>query len=463
MPLWALKHKKKGTQITKIKDNFYLYKVKSKWDKDTKKSKKITEEYLGKLTPEGLILPKHKRELNLECPKEYGNVFFSNKIGGELIKKLKHHFPYDYESIVSIAIIKLCYQSRINTMQIRYKTSYLSEIYNNANMSPKKISELFNTLGSYDYTIKKFFKDLKKEGETIAIDLTSIFTDSENISFAEKGHNSKKIYHDQLQFLMLYSLNQNLPTFFKVLPGSIRDVSSLVNAVEESEYKEVILVSDRGFTSKNNWEFLESKSLKYIFPLRRNSSLLSYDISKHRDYFMFRKRVIWYRKFEKEGRKITQFLDKKLLAEEEKTYICLKEKGIVLEKEYEKKKDKFGVISIITNTDKTPKDIFEIYKSRNDIEVAFDTMKNCLDDDKTYMQSTENVKGYFFITFLALYFYIQIQNLLREKDMLKKYSVSNILLQLSKFYKIKINDKEITSEIPKQTRLIIEKLDIPIT
>jgi len=463
MPLWTLEHKKKGTQITKIKDKYYLYKVKSIWDKDAKKSKKITEEYLGRITPEGIVTPKHKRELKIECPKEYGNISFVNSFGEDLIKKLKHYFPYDYESIICVAIIKLCYQSRINNMSLRYKTSHLSKIYENANMSPKKISELLNTLGNDDHIIKKFFEDLKEESETIAIDLTSIFTDSENISFAEKGHNSKKIYHDQLQFLMLYSLTQNLPTFFKVLPGSVRDVSSLVNAIEESGYSDAILVSDRGFTSENNWKFLEGKSLKYIFPLRRNSALLSYNTSKHKDYFMFRERVIWYREFEKKSRRIIQFLDKKLLAEEEKTYICLKEKKIVTKKEYEKKKGGFGIISIITNTDKTPKDIFEIYKSRNDIEIAFDIMKNCLNDDKTYMQSTENVKGYFFITFLSLYLYIKIQNLLKEKKMLKKYSVTNTLLHLSKFYKFNVNDKEIISEIPKQTRLIMEKLGIPIT
>jgi len=55
MPDWVLKHRKKGTQVTRMGNNYYLYKVKSVWDPSKKRAKKITEKYLGKITPEGLI------------------------------------------------------------------------------------------------------------------------------------------------------------------------------------------------------------------------------------------------------------------------------------------------------------------------------------------------------------------------------------------------------------------------
>ena len=39
-PNWVLKHKRKGTEIRKIGNNFYLYKVTSVWDKERKRARK---------------------------------------------------------------------------------------------------------------------------------------------------------------------------------------------------------------------------------------------------------------------------------------------------------------------------------------------------------------------------------------------------------------------------------------
>jgi len=56
MPDWVLAQRKKGTQVTKNGNNYYLYKVKSAWDPSKKRARKITEKYLGKITPEGVII-----------------------------------------------------------------------------------------------------------------------------------------------------------------------------------------------------------------------------------------------------------------------------------------------------------------------------------------------------------------------------------------------------------------------
>ena len=60
-PNWVLKHKRKGTEIRKIGNNFYLYKVTSVWDKERKRARKITEKFLGTITQDGLIKPREER------------------------------------------------------------------------------------------------------------------------------------------------------------------------------------------------------------------------------------------------------------------------------------------------------------------------------------------------------------------------------------------------------------------
>ena len=47
--------------------------------------------------------------------------------------------------------------------------------------------------------------------------------------------------------------------------------------------------------------------------------------------------------------------------------------------------------------------------------------------------------------------------------MLKKYSPRDVLLHLSRIHKLKVNDEWVTSKIPKKSREIIDKFDIPIT
>jgi len=56
-PDWVMKHKAKGTEIRKFRNYYYLYKIRSEYDKEKKRAKKITEKFLGKITEEGLINP----------------------------------------------------------------------------------------------------------------------------------------------------------------------------------------------------------------------------------------------------------------------------------------------------------------------------------------------------------------------------------------------------------------------
>jgi predicted transposase YbfD/YdcC len=56
-PDWALKHKTKGTELRNIRDKYYLYKITSKWDKELKKTKKITLGQIGVITEEHGLIP----------------------------------------------------------------------------------------------------------------------------------------------------------------------------------------------------------------------------------------------------------------------------------------------------------------------------------------------------------------------------------------------------------------------
>lgn len=63
LPKWVLKHQRKGTQAVQIGNGYYLYKISSRWNPKKKRADKITDKYLGAITREGVVKPKHERVL----------------------------------------------------------------------------------------------------------------------------------------------------------------------------------------------------------------------------------------------------------------------------------------------------------------------------------------------------------------------------------------------------------------
>ena len=78
-PEWALAHKRKGTELHLLKGKYYLYQVTSKWNPEKKRSMKITEKFLGRITEaEGFIesekarLRRQQVQIERVQVKEYG-------------------------------------------------------------------------------------------------------------------------------------------------------------------------------------------------------------------------------------------------------------------------------------------------------------------------------------------------------------------------------------------------------
>lgn len=87
------------------------------------------------------------------------------------------------------------------------------------------------------------------------------------------------------------------------------------------------------------------------------------------------------------------------------------------------------------------------------IEELFDSMKNVLETDNTYMQNEDALQGLMFVNHLALQFYQQIYLFLKDNKLNGKYSVKDFLLYLKQVRKVRINgewhDAEITAAVSK--------------
>ena len=96
------------------------------------------------------------------------------------------------------------------------------------------------------------------------------------------------------------------------------------------------------------------------------------------------------------------------------------------------------------------------------MEVAFDAMKNELQNDKSYLHTTEGLRGYFFICFISLYKYLSILQVLKDEGLSQKMSVKEVLLELSRMYVIVNGARRTLSEIPERSQKIADAFGLKL-
>jgi transposase len=478
LPEWVQKHKTVGKEVRNISGRYYLYEVTSKYDPAKKRSQKITKRYLGRITPEGLTKPNRetlKETMQQVSIKEYGATYFTLTHCSNIIELLKTHYPQEWEQITAFAITRLFHFSPLKNVQVHYAASHLSDALKDAQVSPESLTKLLHSIGLARGRVVEFMKNFI-EGNQIVIDLTHIFSLSEGVISATLGHNGQGQYLPQVNLVLLHSLEKKTPSFFRLVPGSIRDVSTVVASVKEAQLSAALVIGDKGFYSELNVAALEEEKLEYLLPLKRNGSQISYAPTRSGDrkrfdgFFQFDERVIWYReqklksRADKEaGRRVFLFLDEKLKAEEEKDFMShVKAKRLGAE-EYFERQFCMGTIAVITNCSFRAQRVFELLKERLEVEQVFDTFKNTLHADRSFMRDDLGLQGWMFVNFVALLLYYRFYDLLLQCEVLDKYSPRDVILHLSRVFKLRIGEKWVLSEVPKSSKILMEKLKIQIS
>ncbi|MEM0174296.1 MAG: hypothetical protein QXI16_07310 [Sulfolobaceae archaeon] len=151
-----------------------------------------------------------------------------------------------------------------------------------------------------------------------------------------------------------------------------------------------------------------------------------------------------------------------LRAKAEKNLIREIEEGVRKQDDLADERNKFGKFANLSNMRSTPKEIYELYKSREEGKQAFDAMKNELENDKAYLHKTDGIRGYFFIFFISLYIYFGILETLKSKGMAHKISIKEVLFEFSKIYVIANSAKRSVSEIPGKSQKIADAFGLKL-
>ena len=492
-PDWVINHKKPGTEIKRINDKYYLYGVKSMYDKTIKRSKKISLGILGSITKEYGFIPSSKNELKAKSVKtyldknifivEYGlaKYFFDEIQQDNVLQKLKLHFPHSWKFIVALVYCRLAYKSPLKNIPFNLEQSAIMDLLEwDEKLNDQKICDFMYNLGSNQHSIHEFLRPIDNHSKTVLMDATHIVLQSNNICLAQKGYNANFDYLPQITLLYIYDATTLKPLYYRMLPGNIREISALKNTLKMSGLESSVFIADKGFFSDANITELEKIKMQYIIPLKRDNKNIPYQkcisLEQTDNYFEYNKRFIFFSQHQIKTlfgkRNLVLFLDGKLKEQEKTDYLrrILSFPEEYSKENFNKKIIKMGTMAILHNTEYSSQEIYFEYKGRCEIEQFFDHLKNTLEADSSNMQREESLYGWMFINHLAMLIVYRLFNKLKtiplnkKQKLIHKYSIQDVLQHLQTIKKIKIdkNDK-IICEINKYTKELLKYLKLSIT
>ena len=250
-------HHKKATGVT------YVYEITEEyWDKERKQMRN-KQVCIDKLDPEtGELIPS-KRRRSEERPSVavtastsvIGPTLLLDKIAREtrLTKTLKHAFPEQWEQIVTLAFFLVCTGNALVHADTWCRNH---EVPSTASHASQRVSELLQSITEDE--LQSFFKQWIREvseKDFLCYDITSVSSYSELNEYVRYGYNRDGEPLPQVNLAMVYGQKTKLPVIFRVLPGSISDVSTvnkLLEGFDKLDFPTMDLVMDRGFYSQSN-------------------------------------------------------------------------------------------------------------------------------------------------------------------------------------------------------------------
>lgn len=389
--------------------------------------------------------------------------------------------------------------------------------------SSSSISRLCFKLGKDGSGRDKFFKAwIEACGKPRALihDTTSISTYSSNLEDAEWGYNRDEEKMEQINLALVVSRNSRLPLWFRTVPGSIPDVSTLkltCKTLKAFGLKNFSCSLDRGYFSRTNLLDMLEAGIDFIIGVPLSVNQAKTIIKANRQGLKVAKRSFLYKgsrlrhtacNYSLEGKngKIVDLSGHLYFDPERHELSAARLESVVLGLEHKASTNRFStcgdaqtwradngawfarflsvklvddkwkivrksnVISkvvnnygmtlvVTTDRDRCREDVLDDYRCRDIAEKIIDIAKNDSGADRLRTGKSNNAQGRLFIAFISIILRCLVEDGLRKAGLLKRYSVDETLALLRKVKRIRLPDGSRTiCEIPKKTRIVAEAL-----
>jgi transposase len=504
----------------RVGNSTYLYETTSYWDPE-KKQPRQKRVYLGKKDPHTGEAVRPRQRLP-RLAKDYGNVYLLHQVADRigLSPLLQRVFPADYRPLLALMFFDISEAQPLYLFPSWAEATALPTI---PTFTSKTLTSFTRKLGQMEAERLEFstqWRHLLGEVHAIVFDITSLSSYSALLPDIEWGYNRDHEKLPQLNLGILYAQHANLPVYYRLYPGSIRDVSTLKNLVTSLHLfavQEILFVMDRGFYSATNLSHMKQAQLTFLIPLPKSVKLFSSLLSKHTRQltnpshsFLFQDEVLYhlqdsttintvdlqahlYFNPQQRSDQTARFLKNILALEQlakQQTFQTQKAARRYLSKQMKGASDFFrvtgskagqiditrkprtlarrmanmGTTIMLTNDSLlSPDTMLTLYRQKDYLEKIFDALKNEFDGKRLRGSTKDTVEGRVFLKFLALILYSAIATTMRAQHLFQQYSLRELMYELKKLRLVTMTDEtSFLTEVSKRQREIFQKFDVNI-
>lgn len=458
--------------------NRYAYEVTSYWDKKEKRPRQKAR-YLGVVVNKKKgIFKKPLKDRFMKEEKsilDFGNSFLLHEFfkKNRFIQLLEESFGDDAGMLFTLISYRLCNPAAMRLARIWQQGNMIKHLCRNIDVSSQRISDFMVRIGDEDICRRFFDRYLsfvRHSPNSLVLDITAL-PNQVHMPFSQWGYSDEQI-DKQIKLMLVVDKESSLPLFFRYIPGSIADVSTMKPTIEELNALGIngaCFIFDAGFFSEGNIRSLQTDKADFLIRLPSLRRLYKELIRKECNDIESIKYAIKYGKrglFVK-GIGVSLF-DKKAFA-----YIVLdpKRKGRETDKmllkvidEIDKEKGsqemdfmlkRKGIMILVSSFSIRREDIVPLYYSRQMAERMFGFSKDDLKLLPLRIHKEESMRGYLLYMFICLSAFLAL-----KKELGKDITVEEALLSLRNL-KVKVFEKEmIIPELTKEQKEIYEKLGI---
>lgn len=477
----------------------YVYENISYWDKDEKRTKHrrkcigkvdpVTKQIIqtGKKTdikPDGALQKnEHCRVLTI------GPALLLDKAAAQtkLDRVLRLIFPEDHEQILMCAYYlasegkALCHAEQWSS---RNRQPYGEKL------PDQRISELLGWITpSKQQDFFSMWADINHDSGYFALDITSVSSYSEMIDFVRRGYNRDGDDLAQINLLMITSENTHLPIYYRILSGSIKDVSTLKESVGNLKLlntKAVRLIMDKGFYSEQNVDALYEGRYKFSIGVPFTTSMAGNTVKENRngmdshhnlicvdgdDVYAITRLIKWkghrcYQhiyfdslKAELENRKFTHRLKEcydALCSGSEKakdvpfinkyfmvTTYPKRQRKIEYNEDAirEHKENNIGWFVLISNDIRDAAEALLAYRRKDAVEKNFDDLKNDLDMKRLRIHTNAAMEGRIFIQFISLILTTYLKEIMEKNSWTRNHNLQKIFSEMKSLKQVEVEGK----------------------
>ena len=201
-----------------------------------------------------------------------------------LLGDLKTVFPHHWKDLLALAMFFVIYPER-NLANYDITAAH-SQLGGNP-LDSQRISELLESITAdqrQQYMKRRLNHSCGGENNNFwAFDTTSISSYSETLSKVAYGHNKEDPEMPMIKIALLIDETNGEPLYYKVLNGSIADVSLLRNLfvdLAQLRDKQINLVLDRGFCSEHNFLMMFRNHVGFIAGLRSDLAIAAQTVDQ---------------------------------------------------------------------------------------------------------------------------------------------------------------------------------------